>query len=50
MTQQLGEIETTSREVLPMMDKMLATLDQFVKLDVPFLLEERTNASRSSRT
>ena len=43
MTRQLGEIETTSREVLPMMQKMLATLDQFVKLDVPFLLEERTN-------
>ena len=31
MTQQLGQIETTSREVLPMMDKMLATLEQFVK-------------------
>lgn len=43
MTQQLGQIETTSREVLPMMDKMLATLDQFVALDVPFLIEERTN-------
>jgi vacuolar-type H+-ATPase subunit I/STV1 len=43
MTQQLGQIETTSREVLPMMDKMLATLDQFVQLDVPFLIEERTN-------
>ncbi len=43
MTGQLTTIETTSKEVLPMMDKMLATLDQFVKLDVPFLLEERTN-------
>ena len=43
MTRQLGEIETTSREVLPMMQKMVATLDQFVKLDVPFLPEERTN-------
>jgi Protein of unknown function (DUF3450) len=43
MTQQLGQIETTSREVLPMMDKMLSTLDQFVKLDVPFLIEERSN-------
>ena len=43
MTQQLGQIETTSREVLPMMDKMLATLDQFVQLDTPFLMEERTN-------
>ncbi len=41
MNQQLGEIETTAREVLPMMEKMLATLDQFVKLDLPFLVEER---------
>jgi chromosome segregation ATPase len=43
MTGQLTTIESTSKEVLPMMDKMLATLDQFVKLDVPFLIEERTN-------
>jgi hypothetical protein len=43
MTQQLTQIDTTSREVLPMMNKMLATLDQFVQLDVPFLIEERTN-------
>jgi hypothetical protein len=42
MTRQLGEIETTSREALPMMQKMVATLDDFVKLDTPFLAEERT--------
>lgn len=43
MTRQLGEIETTSREALPMMQKMVATLGQFVKLDIPFLPEERAN-------
>jgi cell division protein FtsI/penicillin-binding protein 2 len=42
MTRQLGEIETTAREVLPMMQKMLGTLEQFVQLDVPFLPDERT--------
>jgi uncharacterized protein (DUF3084 family) len=42
MTQQIDQIATTSREVLPMMDKMLSTLEQFVQLDVPFLLDERT--------
>lgn len=43
MTQQLGEIETTSREVLPLMDKMLATLKKYVELDLPFLVDERKN-------
>jgi hypothetical protein len=38
----LLEIETTNREVQPLMQQMVETLDQFVKLDVPFLLEERT--------
>lgn len=39
---QLGEIETTSRSITPLQQKMLETLKQFVQLDVPFLLEERT--------
>jgi hypothetical protein len=43
MTRQLGEIETTSREALPMMQKMVATLTDFVKLDLPFLAEERAS-------
>jgi hypothetical protein len=42
LTRQIGEVETTSREVLPMMQRMLATLEQFVKLDLPFLPQERT--------
>ena len=40
---QLNDIETTNREVQPLMQQMVDTLDQFVKLDVPFLLEERQN-------
>src|SRR5215831_4115132 len=42
LTKQISEIETTSHEVLPMMQKMLATLEQFVSLDLPFLIDERT--------
>ena len=43
MTKQLDEIATTSREVLPLMDKMLDTLVKFVAFDVPFLQDERKN-------
>lgn len=41
MERQLQEVETTSREIAPLMQKMLDTLAQFVALDVPFLPEER---------
>ncbi len=40
---QLSEIETTNREVLPLMERMVATLDQFVNADIPFYKEERLN-------
>jgi hypothetical protein len=43
MVKQLEEIQTTSREVLPLMDKMLDTLVKFVALDMPFLPDERKN-------
>ena len=39
---QLSTIESTSRDVFPLMQKMVDTLEQFVSLDVPFLKEERT--------
>jgi hypothetical protein len=42
IARQLVEIETTNREVQPLMQQMVDALDRFVQLDVPFLLEERT--------
>ncbi len=42
MNKQLVDIEGTQRDVLPLMQKMIDTLEQFVPLDVPFLIEERT--------
>jgi seryl-tRNA synthetase len=38
---QLDEIQTTSREVEPLIERMVNSLDQFVSLDVPFLKQER---------
>ena len=38
----IEEIERTNREIYPLMQRMTETLEQFVKLDVPFMLEERT--------
>ena len=40
--QQILDIERTNREIYPMMQRMIETIDQFVKLDAPFLLGERT--------
>jgi hypothetical protein len=38
----LASIETTNREVYPLMARMVDTLAQFVSLDLPFLFDERT--------
>ena len=38
---QFGQIDDTQRDVIPLMIKMVDTLDQFIQLDQPFLLNER---------
>ena len=47
--QQFDEIETTAREVLPLMERMIDTLDQFVALDLPYLPRERSERIASLR-
>jgi chromosome segregation ATPase len=47
LNRQLVEIETTNREVQPLMQQMVDTLARFIELDVPFLIEERTERVRN---
>lgn len=39
--EQINEIEHTNREIYPLMQRMIETMDKFVALDVPFLKGER---------
>jgi septal ring factor EnvC (AmiA/AmiB activator) len=41
LEKQLGEIESTRRDLVPLMLRMVEALDRFVQLDKPFLPEER---------
>ena len=41
LQQQMDEIGVTHREVIPLMARMVETLEQFIELDVPFLFDER---------
>jgi hypothetical protein len=43
IAQQLKNIETTQRDIVPLMTQMITVLEQFVMLDLPFLQEERSN-------
>ncbi len=41
LNHQLNEIENTQREIVPLILRMLDSLEKFVSLDLPFLPEER---------
>lgn len=41
LARQIGEIERTERGILPLMSRMVDSLQQFVDLDTPFLPQER---------
>lgn len=42
INQQLIDIEVVEKEIIPLMLRMIDSLEQFVNLDMPFQLEERT--------
>lgn len=43
LNKQLSEIDATNHGIVPLMIRMLESLDKFIDLDVPFLLTERKN-------
>jgi hypothetical protein len=38
----MDQVDVINRQIFPLMEKMISGLEQSVKLDVPFLLDERT--------
>jgi predicted RNase H-like nuclease (RuvC/YqgF family) len=50
LQRQLVEIDTTNRQVQPLMQQMVDALARFVELDVPFLLDQRTTRVRGLQT
>lgn len=40
---QLEDVEVVEKEILPLMIRMVDSLEKFVELDMPFLLDERRN-------
>lgn len=49
LEKQLKDIEVTQQEVLPLILRMLDSLDKFVQMDLPFLPEERQQRVKNLR-
>jgi Protein of unknown function (DUF3450) len=49
LEKQLKDIEVTQQEVLPLILRMLNSLDKFVQMDLPFLPEERQQRVKNLR-
>jgi len=46
---QLGRVQMVGRSVIPLMLRMVDAIDDFVQIDVPFLIEERTQRIQKLR-
>jgi len=49
MHRQIDRVTEVGREILPLMLRMIDSLEKFVALDIPFLQEERTDRVRQLR-
>lgn len=47
---QIVEIEVTQQRILPLMEKMIGSLEQFIALDAPFLTGERSEREARLKT
>lgn len=50
LDESMNQVTVIERQVIPLMVRMIDSLEQFIELDVPFLLEEREQRVASLRT